>query len=239
MPNKGNTDSLESICAITFDLDDTLWDIWPIIDRAEQRLHDWLALHYPRIPRVFSPLEIRELSFQVAERHPRLAHDRTWLRKEALRLASIQADYEEFHVESAYEIFFAARNEVVFFEEVLPVLERLAQRYVIGALSNGNADIDRVGLGHVFDFALTAIDVGAAKPAPAMFEAAIGYLGVAPGRIVHVGDDPENDVIGAARAGLRTVWVNRPGKDWPGGEPADAEIRTLEELEILLARWDE
>lgn len=226
------------IRAITFDLDDTLWDIWPIIARAEECLHTWLTEHYPQIPAQFSALELRRLAGEVAQTYPEMAHDRTRLRKEALGLAARRAGCADFCAESAFAVFYAARNEVVLFEEVLPVLERLARRYTLGALSNGNADIRRVGLSHLLTFAISASDAGAAKPAPAMFEAACLRLGVAPDQIVHVGDDPENDVSGAARAGLRTVWVNRSGKEWPGGQQADAEIKTLEELESLLERWD-
>ena len=226
-----------SVRAITFDLDDTLWDIWPIIVRAEERLHDWLAQRYPRIPERFTVLELRQLCDEIAAKKPRIAHNRTLLRKEALELAASRVDYVDFQVDAAFEIFFAARNDVVFFDDVLSVLERLTRRYTLGALSNGNADIRLVGLDHVFDFALNAVAVGAAKPEPAMFEAACRYLQLSPGQILHVGDDPHHDVQGAARAGLRTVWVNRTQRDWPGGPRADAEIQTLEELEALLERW--
>ncbi len=225
------------IRAITFDLDDTLWEIWPVIARAESRLHEWLEDRYPRIPERFTTLALRALCAEIARQRPDVAHDRTVLRKEALALAARQVGYEEFHVDSAFEVFYQARNEVIFFEEVLPVLERLAGRYVLGALSNGNADIGRVGLGHVFAFSINAIDVGRAKPAPDMFEAAVERLGLPAGQIVHVGDDPELDVVAAVEAGYRAVWVNRAGADWPGGVQADAEVRTLEELEAVLERW--
>jgi putative hydrolase of the HAD superfamily len=227
-----------AICAITFDLDDTLWEIWPIIARAEERLHKWLEDHYPKVPERFSPLDLRQLCTDIAVQQPGLAYDRTWLRKEALRLAARQAGYSEFRVDAAFDVFFTARNEVVFFEEVLPVLERLSRRYRLGALSNGNADVRQIGLDRFFAFAINAIDVGAAKPEPAMFRAACRYLKLSPERIVHVGDDPEHDVVGATRAGLRTVWVNRQSRDWPGGERADAEIKTLEELELIVEQWN-
>jgi len=228
----------QAIGAITFDLDDTLWDIWPIIARAEERLHDWLKEHYPKVPEQFSPLELRQICAEIARQQPELAHDRTLTRKEALRLAAGRAGYSEFHVDAAFEVFITARNEVVFFEEVLPVLERLSRRYRLGALSNGNADIYRIGLDRFFAFAINAVDVGAAKPEPAMFEAACRYLKLSPERIVHVGDDPEHDVLAAARVGLRTVWVNRQGREWPGGRRADAEIETLEQLEVVVEGWN-
>ena len=228
----------QPIRAITFDLDDTLWDIWSIIAKAEQRLHEWLVQHHPQVPAMFSTVELRELSAEVIAEQPHIAHDRTLVRKQALSLAAERAGCDVFCADSAYDVFYAARNDVVFFEEVLPVLERLAQRYALGALSNGNADIHRVGLGGIFDFALNAVDVGAAKPAPAMFQAACQRLDLPPAQIVHVGDDPEHDILGAAQAGFRTVWVNRQGKTWPGGDQADAEIKTLAELETVLLAWE-
>ena len=152
-------------------------------------------------------------------------------------LAAHRVGYTEFEVESAFQVYFAARNEVVFFQEVLPVLEHLSQSYILGALSNGNADIHLTGLGEWFDFAINAVDVGEAKPEPAMFQQACLRLHLAPEQIVHVGDDPKHDVLGAAQAGFRTVWVNRQGQEWPGGEPADAEIGTLQELVVLLDSW--
>lgn len=225
------------IKAITFDLDDTLWDVWPVVERAEELLHDWLASRYPRIPERFTPLELRELSSEVIAARPDMAYDRTWLRKAALNLAAWRADYHEFDVESAFEVFFAARNAVEPFAEVRPALERLSRRYPLASLSNGNADLRLIGLDDLFVFSLNAIDIGAAKPDPPLFEEARRRLAARPEQIVHVGDDPEHDVFGAARAGFRTVWINRTRRDWPGGPRADAEIATLDELEPALAAW--
>lgn len=227
------------IKAITFDLDDTLWDIWPVVERAEQLLHDWLTARYPRIPERFTPLELRDLSGEIASVQPEIAHDRTLLRKEALWLAARRAGYADFDVEGAFAVYFIARNAVEPFAEVRPTLERLARRYTLASLSNGNADVELIGLDDVFSFSLNAIAVGAAKPEPLMFEEACRRLRVRPDQIVHVGDDPEHDVQGGQNAGFHTVWVNRAGRDWPGGPRADAEIGNLVELEAVLATWEQ
>ena len=226
------------IKAITFDLDDTLWDVWPVVERAERLLHDWLGSRYPRIPERFTPLELRDLSAEIAAARPEIAHDRTRLRKDALQLAAARAGYREFDVEAAFAVFYVARNAVELFEEVRPALERLARRYTLASLSNGNADVRLIGLDDMFSFSLNAIEAGAAKPEPPMFELACRRLGARPEQIVHVGDDPEHDVRGAANAGFRTVWLNRSGRNWPGGRRADAEIGDLAELEAVLAVWE-
>lgn len=226
------------IKAITFDLDDTLWDIWPVVIRAERLLHDWLATHYPRISTRFTPLELRELCSEVADAQPNKAHDRTWLRKEALRQAAARCAYAEFDADAAFAVFFIARNAVELFDDARPVLERLAQRYTLASLSNGNADVRLIGLDDVFTFSLNAIEVGVAKPEPLIFATACRRLGAQPDQIVHVGDDPEHDVWGGQVAGFRTVWMNRSVREWPGGVRADAEISCLAELEKVLAAWE-
>ena len=209
-----------------------------MVERAEQLLHDWLAARYPRIPERFTPLELRNLCGEIAADHPRIAHDRTLLRKEALWLAAQQAGYTGFDVEGAFAVYFIARNAVEPFAEVRPTLERLARRYTLASLSNGNADLRLIGLDDLFSVSLNAIEVGAAKPEPPMFEEICRLLGTQPNQIVHVGDDPEHDVLGGRNAGFHTVWVNRAGRDWPGGPRADAEIGDLAELEGVLADWE-
>jgi putative hydrolase of the HAD superfamily len=227
------------IKALTFDLDDTLWDIWPVVERAEHRLHDWLAARYPRIPAQFTPLQLRELCGEIAAIRPGIAHNRTQLRKDALQLVAQRCDYVEFDVEAAFEVFYQARNAVQLFVEVRPALERLAQRYLLAALSNGNADIRLIGLDDVFSFSLNAIEVGEAKPAPRMFELARQRFNVPPTQIVHVGDDPEHDVWGAANVGFQTVWLNRTGRAWPKHlKRADVEINDLQQLEATLTQWE-
>jgi len=223
---------------VTCDLDDTLWDIWPVIARAEALLHEWLSERFPRIPETYSPLALRGLCDEIAVRRPELGHDRSALRKLALGLAAERVGYRDFAVDPPFEVFYAARNEVVLFEEVLPALERLHGRYLLAALSNGNADLQRIGLDHLFHFGLNPTHVGAPKPAPLMFREACRRAGVTPAQTVHVGDDPEHDVGGAAALGIRTVWVNRGGKSWSGEPLPDAQVATLEALEIVLAGWD-
>jgi len=228
---------LAEIRAITLDLDGTLWDVWGVLARAEELLHHWLKTHYPVIAARFDATGIRALRAEVLENEPGIAHDPTLIRRACLRLAAEQVGCEDFCVDSAFRVFHDARQQVEPFDDVLPVLERLVRRYPLVALTNGNAEITRTPLGHLFSFAITAGDIGSAKPDPAMFHAARERLGLVPAEIVHVGDDPEHDVLGASAVGYRSVWLNRDGRDWPGGQRADAEIRSLVELEALLADW--
>jgi putative hydrolase of the HAD superfamily len=223
------------ILAITFDLDDTLWAIDPVIERAEQRMHAWLAEHYPRLAQRYSPADLRALRNELADDRPDLAHDLSALRRESLALAAARCGYGREAAEGAFAVMWQARNEVELFADVLPVLRALAQQFTLGALTNGNADIARIGLDGLLRFCVTARETGVAKPHPAIFDAAAAAAGVPAEHILHVGDDPERDVHGARAVGMRTVWINRDGRAWPGGPPPDAQLNDLHGLPGLLA----
>jgi len=206
--------------AITLDLDDTIWPIAPVIVRAENALGTWLREHAPRTAARF-PLEaMRALRDEVAAEHPQLAHDFTRQRMIALERMLEAAGDDIALVQPAFDAFFAARCQVEHYEDSLDALDRLAARVPLAALSNGNADLRRIGLMHVFRFQLGAREHGAAKPAASIFHAACEQLRCEPGHVLHVGDDVEMDVLGAHRAGLRTCWINRRDGDgrartWP------------------------
>ena len=87
------------------------------------------------------------------------------------------------------------------------MLEELAGSYTLAALTNGNANFERLGLDRFFSFGYCAADVGASKPHPAMFERAIAHAGVAAHEAVHVGDHPVDDVQGATGVGMASIWV--------------------------------
>lgn len=218
------------IKAISLDLDDTLWPITPIVLRAEQRLHDWLLQHCPAVA-VSHPIPaMRELRDRIAAENPHLAHDYTAQRKLSLAAALSPHGYGDDTVEAAFTAFYAARNEVELYADALPALERLAARLPLISLSNGNADLGRIGLRHLFADCLTAREFGLAKPAPQIFHEACRRLGLAPEHVLHVGDDPLLDVHGARAAGLPCAWVNRTGAIWSDPQRADIEVCDLTEL---------
>jgi len=226
--------AIEVIC---FDLDDTLWPIAPVMEQAEKKLHDWFYHHYPLIIQHFSIDSLRELRESITTQRPDLHHDLTQLRKLSLAQAAITVGYDENLVEPAFEVFMTARHEVQLYTDVLPTLEKLHGRYLLCALTNGNADVKRVGLGHLFETTFFAREIGAAKPAPALFEAVCQYVQVAPSQVVHVGDDAVCDIAGAAAVGMRTVWINRQHEQWLGQPTPDAQITSLNELEFLLPNF--
>jgi len=219
-----------AIHAITLDLDDTLWPIEPAMLRAEQTLDAWLKAHCPRAAAAYPIAQMRALRDRVADEHPHLAHDFTAQRRLSLRAALFPHGYDEGHVDAAFSAFYAARNEVDYYPDVLPALTRLAARYPLVSVSNGNADLERIGLRHFFRGSVSARACGVAKPAVRIFHAACEQLGLPPHAVLHVGDDPELDVAGANRAGLRSVWLNRNGACWAHAHEPDMQVSDLAQL---------
>ncbi len=227
---------VNDIRTITLDLDDTLWDIAPVIRRAESCLRSWLAERYPRVVEMHHPEDIIELRARVVAEHEDRSHDLTFIRCEVLARMGIAAGYGADFVDEAFDVFDRERNTVELFPEVRPALESLANRYTLVAVTNGNARLDRIGIDHFFHAVVSARSAGAAKPARPIFDAAVSIGGAAAHETLHVGDHPEIDVDGARSAGLRTVWLNRNGHEWPGSlERPDSTITNLRELDELLA----
>lgn len=230
---------LNDIRAITIDLDDTLWEIHPVIRRAEERLRDWLGEQFPRVPEMFPPEAVLDLRRQAAEEHADNSHDVTFLRRTVLGRMAAAAGYADSLVDDAMEVFDRERNTIELFPEVRPALETLRSSYRLVAVTNGNAKLDRIGIGDLFDACITAGIAGAAKPDRRIFDVAIRAGGAAAHQTLHVGDHPEFDVDGARGAGMPTVWVNRRGGEWPQHlRRPDAVIEHVGQLAELLARAD-
>jgi FMN hydrolase / 5-amino-6-(5-phospho-D-ribitylamino)uracil phosphatase len=216
---------------LSFDLDDTLWPVAPVIAAAESELLSWLRAHHPQTVSRHDIETLREMRAQVADRFPQHAHDLTFLRHRALQDLFRTADLDEALAADAFEVFFNARNRVEFYDDVRPSLLRLRARYRLFALSNGNADLQRCGVADLFAGHITAAAAGVAKPDPRIFAHLADMAGVDADQVLHIGDDPLADVVGATRAGMQAVWINRDGREWPSVYATPVRtIRTLAEI---------
>jgi putative hydrolase of the HAD superfamily len=222
----------QTIAAISLDLDDTLWPVEPVIERAERLLHEWCEQHAPGVAKALPPADFALYRRALAAEVPGIAHDYTALRLEALRRALRQHGEDHSLAQTALDVFLAARNEIEFFPDAIEALQRLSRRYRLVSLSNGNADIERIGIAGYFSAIVNARSAGCFKPDKRIFQAACESLGLPPQAILHVGDDPELDVRGAVNAGKRSAWINRHGRPWTG-EPVD-----MAEFPDLLALCD-
>lgn len=171
---------------------------------------------------------------KVLDADPALSHQLTALRQRVIEAALLE--HGVGHTEAtiiageAMEVFLDARNDVRFFEGALETIRQIASSYQLGALTNGNADIARLGLSEHFSFAFSAEQVGAPKPAPDLFTRALDHTGCSPEEMVYVGDDPVKDIDTANRLGLHTIWLHNDARPGPGETDPDHTIRDIRQL---------
>lgn len=200
----------DQIAAISLDLDDTLWPVLPALLKAEQDMHDWLLERAPATAAICSIERMREIRLLVAMANADRAHDMAWLRLESLRQALREGGDDPTLAVGAFNVFLDGRQRVTLYEDVEEVLQRWKSRYKLLVVTNGNADIGRIGIGHYFEVSVAAHELGVGKPDPRIFEHACEIAGVNPNRVLHVGDDLDLDVRGARGAGLHAAWLRRP-----------------------------
>jgi putative hydrolase of the HAD superfamily len=119
------------------------------------------------------------------------------------------------------------------YPEVPAVLERLrAGGARLAVVSNWDVSLhdvlERTALRPLLDAVVISAELGAAKPDPAIFRAALERLGAHAAEAIHVGDSVEHDVAGARAAGLEAVLVARNGAQAPAG------VRVVASLDGLL-----
>jgi HAD superfamily hydrolase (TIGR01549 family) len=226
---------LGKIRAVSLDLDDTLWPIWPTIERAERALHVWMNDNAPMTAALFAnAAALRDIRSEMAASRPDLKHDMSSLRRESIRLALFRAGENPMLADTAFEVFFAERQRVTLFEDTLPALEFLALRFPLVSLSNGNADLERIGLARFFRASIHAREFGVGKPDPRIFHAAAGAVDTMPEFVLHIGDDATLDALGAMNAGMQAAWLNRSDAAWPHDLEPEVSLTHLGELVDLL-----
>ncbi|WP_419689839.1 HAD family hydrolase [Burkholderia theae] len=227
---------LAKVSALSFDLDDTLWPFGPSVARAEAMLRAWLIEHAPDTASILPTQQtMSELREEYERSRPDLANDFRALRLGSIRLALARANTDVALADPAYEVFYAARNRVEFYDDALPALAWLSARFPLIAVTNGNADLRLTGGGEFFRETLSARAFGIAKPEPEIFHAAAQALSVSPAELLHVGDDYHLDIVGALNAGLQAAWVVRDPQPEVAREtqhPASAHL-TLSDLSML------
>ncbi|MCG8393160.1 MAG: HAD family hydrolase [Pseudomonadales bacterium] len=229
---------------ITFDLDNTLWPVDEVIRRAEKACSDWIADHHPEAAHALSAEKVRTVRTELIRENPAYLDNLTALRQDAMTRAFTLHGYSRSEArqiaEQAFLVFHRARNQVTFFPGAREVLETLADSYLLGALTNGNADLQQIGIADLFAFHHSAETIGKRKPAPDMFQAALGSAGVSAGQAMHVGDHPLEDVNAAREHGMHAVWANLIDLDWPVElERPRHHIHNLYELTDLVPLFDD
>ena len=219
---------------ITLDLDNTLWDIEKTMVRAEKELR----LHLKSVSVNAFDIYCSETTSEIRERllreQPDLGSNLTEFRKlllgEVFFRAGNSVQDSKMLANSAFNKFFEFRNKVVFFEGAIDVLKALSERYKVYALTNGNADVKMIGIDKFLSGAVSSADVGVSKPNPKIFEATLKKAGEEASSCIHIGDDYEDDIVGANNAGIASIWLNERGQKDPSMNLATKVVTKVKEI---------
>jgi len=219
---------------VSLDLDDTLWPIEPIINTAEKHFYSFAQENLSRISDALTIEALREkrLAFMMARTE--LHHNMTALRQEYINALLSEYEYSASFVEEIMARFMVDRNRVDFYPETLDTLEKLAERYTLVACTNGNADIFETAAAPYFSHSISSEDIGVGKPDKRMFNAVCKAAACRAPEVVHIGDNPQTDVLGALHAGMHSVWFNPDQLDWPHPQKPHTTISKLDQLLPLL-----
>ena len=204
---------------ISFDLDDTFWDVMPTIYKAEDLTSSWIKENYPGADKIIQSNNMMDLRNKLLKEDPsllvRISDLRTKMFYEIGLLAGYNKEESDMLSKNAFNIFIEARNDVKLFEGVQETLESLNQNYSLGVITNGNADLKKIGIDHLFSHVFSSANSGALKPDPKAFEILIEASGLKPEEICHVGDHPLNDVKGSLDCGMQPIWFKNKDAEWP------------------------
>ena len=227
-----------SIKYISFDLDDTFWDVMPTIYRAEDLTSSWIKENYPGADKIIQSTNMMDLRNKLLKEDPsllvKISDLRTKMFYEVGLLAGYNKEESDKLSKNAFNIFIEARNDVKLFEGVQETLESLNQNYSLGVITNGNADLKKIGIDHLFSHIFSSANSGAHKPDPKAFEILIEASGLKPEEICHVGDHPLNDVKGSLDCGMQPIWFKNKDAEWPYEELVVPQFEKWEDFESVL-----
>lgn len=222
----------QGVKVISFDLDDTLWSGHQVILHAEQAMLDWMIENTPQVLSQLSQTQLRDKKFQFIKSNPHLSNKISLARQQFLQTLFQEFGYQQAQqlAQACFDAFYEARQNVVIFDGALEALAALKKEYQLIAITNGNADIHKTGLGHIFDFCLQAESFVRPKPHPDIFHHALERLDCPAQQVLHVGDHPVHDMQGAFEVGMKTVWLQDGTRSWDQDFQPDLIIKHIREL---------
>ncbi|MCG8613330.1 MAG: HAD-IA family hydrolase, partial [Pseudomonadales bacterium] len=200
------------VSIISLDLDNTLWHAEPTLIAAEKAMLGWLQEFSPDVL-----VRARERGWshyrkQTLAENPDLVHRVSELRLKALQLlmldCGLSQEASKQAAQGAFDCFWSARQNVSLFPETRTVLDQLKREFSLISITNGNADVEHIGLNDYFTYSLRAEEIGIGKPDPAIFQHALAQINAQPESCIHVGDHIIDDIQGAAESGIKTIWFN-------------------------------
>ena len=202
---------------ITFDLDDTLWDNKPTITNAEIKTRKWIEDRVGAIEwgDLNDFLQLRET---LIKKDKSIAWDISKLRIEIFKekiKGLVSTDDITKLAEDAFAYFLKKRHEIELFPGVEDALKVLSENYILGVLTNGNADIYKLSIGKYFEFSISSLEAQDSKPSKSHFELAKSRLrNLKYSEMLHIGDHQINDIFGAHALGIKALWFNNTKAPW-------------------------
>ena len=227
----------KKIKMITFDLDDTLWDNRPTILKAEIDTRKWIEDKVGEVQwgDFDDFLSLRE---ELIKEDASIEWDISKLRKEIFRKKInhiTPPNLRDEIVDKAFDIFITRRHEIELFDGVKESLENLSKKYILGVLTNGNADVYRFDIGKYFKFSISSLEAKNSKPNRAHFDKAIELVdGIQFNQILHIGDHQINDILGAYNLGIDTLWFNNNNEKWSQDFPKPDEFKSWDILPKII-----
>lgn len=197
---------MKDLKAVIFDLDNTILDRSETFRRfARSFVETYFSHRKPLDPLIERIIELDQDGYKdKSQLFDELLEELPWANKPDNKELM---DYYQLHY---------VRNATLM-EEAKEVVQAIREKYKTGLITNGRTmiqygKIDRLGLRNDFDVIVVSEEIGIKKPDPRIFEAALKKLEVRPDECIYIGDHPKNDIEGAGKVGMRTIWikVNQP-----------------------------
>lgn len=234
MPIERPKPNLSHVKAISFDLDDTLWHCAPAIANAERALFEWHIRVTPEIARQHTPATLQEFRTEFRKNNPALKGCVTAMRIAGLRSLLESFEYPVNLAEEGFTVFYKARSQVDLYPGAEDMLKALSASFRLAAITNGNADLQSIGISGYFEYVYAANLTLLEKPAPDMFHLCLAEMEISAGTLLHVGDNPVTDIFGANAAGVQTLWFNQYNDTWPEHlDSPDFEVSDLSDIVAL------
>lgn len=225
--------------AISFDLDDTLYSNHPIMVQTDKKMASYFQ-------RILSDHGIKDRKTlynarywfpfrqQALMRYPQLKHDVGLLRQKVYALGALSLGFkasvaEEF-ANAALTYFVEQRSNFTLPQHTHDFLLYLKTKRPLVAITNGNVDMDKIGLSQYFSHRFNSSIENRLKPDADMFNKACTALDISNEQLLHVGDCGINDILGGANAGCQTAWLNKYNVGKPLKVLPNIMLDNIEEL---------
>jgi len=202
---------------VIFDCYSTLIDIKT--DESKKEVFDYLSLYLRYYGASIGGVELKASLEQEKKRYLKSTTERypeVDLEAVFRRLLSKAGLGNPFLAESCCKLFrLLSRERFELYPDTLPVLQQMKRAgYALAVVSDAQRvfclnEGEMLGINQFFDHMVLSTQFGFRKPDPRLFGIACSLLGVPAAEAVYVGNDPDKDVEGAKRAGMKVVLVDR------------------------------